>query len=190
MTVKLLVWRDDSSVNTSHYIQSEPNEGTGDNDPRSISWLPPPAGTEVGEGGEKVWQGQNVIADKKSDKMEDLHKKLNNIVESKGGRGSHWSGSVISITPLPPSQSGAASPGWSGRGTSSCTWWRWAGWTPPLSSSSEIIKFQYDQWSRVGAKTGARVHLSLFNNNLWLVWPLSNIASHTDHQIFNSWYHH
>ena len=28
MTVKLLVWRDDSSVNTSLYIQSEPNEGT------------------------------------------------------------------------------------------------------------------------------------------------------------------
>ena len=27
MTVKLLVWRDDSSVNTSLYIQSEPNEG-------------------------------------------------------------------------------------------------------------------------------------------------------------------
>ena len=77
------------------------------------------------------------ITGKKSDKMKISAKTLNNNWSDPGlARG--WGGDWYHI--LPPSPGRATSPGCWVRGTSSCTLWRWAGWTPPGSSSSENRK--------------------------------------------------
>ena len=78
------------------------------------------------------------MTDKKSDKMKISAKTLNNNSSDPWLAGGE--GGTYHISSLPPSQGTVTSPGCWARGTSSCTWWRWAGWTPPGSSSSGIRK--------------------------------------------------